>query len=198
MAVESKKPTRHPLFQSVQVKATPANNRFRDALSSASQRGAKGLELPQIFADDDGIPPSSALVVPSTAPRRSHRDALVVVSPIANAVQATPARGSGTAKSSLTRLAVEEPAITPSSPLMARKFCAPRHLDVPRSVIQDDVGSTPTKRVDNYPLFETPVKLRVNMEKETTASDSKIGQSVVGVEQKRMSIYEKLGWDDDD
>lgn len=149
-----------------------------------------------MFADDDGIPPSSSSVVPSTAPRRGHRDALIGVSPVADAVQATPARSSATAKSSVSQLAAEEPAIAPSSPLMARKSCAPRHLGVPRSVIQDEMGSTPVKRAENHPLFETPVKLRTKVERETTISDSKIGQPVAGVE-RNMSIYERLGWDDD-
>lgn len=180
---------RSALASSIQVKATPANNRFKDVLAMK----------PESFADDplDGmeelIPPSSVgHLIPSTGHRHGHRDALAdSVSPAMDHVGGTPARPS-MQTSFIRRMAHEGPAIPPSSPLMSRRATAVNESPVPRSVDSISAGfRSVTKRSDE--IMATPVRKSV--------SRLDLIQSPVPMQEpdqpKRVSIYEKLGWDDD-
>ncbi|KAL0936572.1 uncharacterized protein CTRU02_208787 [Colletotrichum truncatum] len=193
--LESKKPTRHPLFDSVQVKVTPANHRFRDALAEDS-KGASSLSIPM-----SSIPPSSASRIPSTGPRRGHIDILGTTP--SSAIQATPVKRSAPVEGPSPD---DEPAIPPSSPLMMRKPARSQHLSVSRSVILEryepmrspspDVGlpATPCKQrtrdVMTDEVAATPMATRAHI-------PSSPPQPSQPPQEKPKSIYERLGWDDD-
>ncbi len=162
-----KKPNR---ASAVQVKATPANNRFKDVLAAEQSPS----QLPT-FLD---IPPSSASVVPASTVTRKFTNRLGTAQP-ADRVHTTPARlaASSTPSIPATGLRSMQPGgAAPSSPLMARKAAPPlfaqqqhqqqqRQKQQPRS----HYLSVPSCRVDvetlpSSPgldaLFETPVAPR--------------------------------------
>ncbi|KAK2023820.1 hypothetical protein LX32DRAFT_571025 [Colletotrichum zoysiae] len=189
---KSKKPTRHPLFDSVQVKVTPANHRFRDALAAGS-KGSSSMAIPM-----SSLPPSSASRVPSTGPRRGHID--IFGSTPSSAIQATPVKRGG---SFLDPWPTDEPAIPPSSPLMARKPAQAQHLSVPDSTIRPrprpvrsqspemDLPVTPCKQraveVSGDKVAATP----------TSRSASAAAPPPSPPKEQAKSIYARLGWDDD-
>ncbi|KAK3310398.1 DNA replication regulator SLD3-domain-containing protein [Chaetomium strumarium] len=157
----------------VQVKATPANNRYKDALAADASKSQPAPFL--------GLPPSSASVVPASTLPRKFADRLGEPRRPADRIQATPARPNSNSSIPATRGLgpVQEetpgPGIPASSPLMARKAApqppappAPafaqgqprsrQHLSVPDPVDRffgdADVPSSPP---DLRGLFETPV-----------------------------------------
>lgn len=175
-----------PPVDRVQVKATPMHNRYRDASGVQSQPAiAFSLSRP----GDDVVPPSSnPSVIPSTAPRRSFRDALQdSVSPALDTVGSTPAKPAAAGRVEATPLQGGAVSVTPirqstrpgpsadtipgSSPLMAKRV-AP----VPYS------GSVKNLK----DVFRTPVKARPEQE-ETAAPEGR----------RKMSVYERLGWDNE-
>ncbi|UQC86919.1 uncharacterized protein CLUP02_12421 [Colletotrichum lupini] len=177
-----KPPTRHPLFESVQVKVTPATHRFRDALSTESQ-GANNLFIPM-----SSIPPSSASRVPSTGPRRGHID--IIGSTPSSAIQATPIKRGG-----------HEAGIPPSSPLMARKPARAQHPSVPGSVIRSRFEPMRSPSPD-IGLPATPCKQRtVDVLGDEVAATpmrrSSLAPPPPPEEEKPKSIYARLGWEDD-
>ncbi|TDZ10292.1 hypothetical protein C8034_v001953 [Colletotrichum sidae] len=192
---KSKKPTRHPLFDAVQVKVTPASHRFRDALAREPKSGSSDVAIPM-----SSIPPSSASRIPSTAPRRAQRD---VLDSTPAAIEATPVKRGG---SFVNPFPENEAAIPPSSPLTMRKPSTTHRLSVPDSVIRErrrllrspspDVGlpATPCKQrtvnVLNGTVAATPVA-------EAPPPPSSPPRPPPPPAEKRKSIYEQLGWDDD-
>ncbi|OLN95897.1 hypothetical protein CCHL11_04997 [Colletotrichum chlorophyti] len=180
---KSKKPTRHPLFDAVQVKVTPANNRFRDAFAADSQ-GASSIPIPL-----SSVPPSSASRIPSTGPRRGHID---ILGSTPSAIQATPVKR-GAPSNALSP--ADEPAFPPSSPLMARKPAKTQHLSAPGSVIREpEPMRSPSPDVG---LPATPCKQRTaNMLGEEVAA-TPLAKTAPPPQEKPKSIYARLGWDDD-
>ncbi|KAG7119198.1 hypothetical protein HYQ45_015228 [Verticillium longisporum] len=181
---KTKKPVRHPLFQSVQVKATPANNRFRDALAEAGG----SAKMPAM-----SMPPSSASMIPSTAQRRSTADFFGSFS--SSAVKATPSRPRASAPLGAPH---DEPSIPPSSPLMARKP-ARQQLAVPAAT-----PARPRPRAMRSPspigahVFDTPVEAATSFSlPEDEIAATPVMKTAAPAEKKASSIYEKLGWDDD-
>ncbi|KAL2146683.1 hypothetical protein VTI28DRAFT_2833 [Corynascus sepedonium] len=183
-----KKPSR---ASGVQVKATPASNRYKDALA-----GERTQSQPSPFAD---IPPSSASVVPaSTLPRKfANRLPTATTStrlPTADRVQVTPARASSSSSIPATGLrpVQETPGaaddVPNSSPIMTRKAApalpppppapafAPsrqqqarsRHLPAFTGVF--DVPSSPGIGT----LFETPIAPRAGKERLNVVDDTPI------------------------
>ncbi|SPQ18863.1 8f4586e2-0664-49bf-884a-de2f2ffa8fd7 [Thermothielavioides terrestris] len=219
-----KKPSRASL---VQVKATPANNRYKDVLAAET---SKSQPLPSL-----DIPPSSASVVPaSTQPRKfAHR--LSHHTQPAECVNATPVRPTSSIPTSGLRQQVQETPgarILPSSPVMARKaappppppapaFFAPpaaqprgaQHLSVPGAAAANaNAPSSPGLDA----LFETPVaprsakESRLDMVDDTpirprlplaVAGDGGIDgdeNGTGGGGGDGMTIYQRLGWDTTD
>ncbi|KAL9942882.1 hypothetical protein ACHAQF_007932 [Verticillium nonalfalfae] len=181
---KTKKPVRHPLFQSVQVKATPANNRFRDALAEAGG----SAKMPAI-----SMPPSSASMIPSTAKRRSTSDYFGSFS--SSAVKATPSRPRASAPLGAPH---DEPSIPPSSPLMARKPARQQ------SAVPATTPAQPRPRAMRSPspigahIFDTPVKAATSFSlPEDEIAATPVMKTAAPAEKKASSIYEKLGWDDD-
>ncbi|KAF6833732.1 hypothetical protein CPLU01_05330 [Colletotrichum plurivorum] len=183
---KSKKPARHPLFDAVQVKVTPANHRFRDALASES-KASSSMSIPM-----SSIPPSSASRIPSTGPRRGHIDVLGITP--SSAIQATPIKQSG---QPLGFLSGNELTVPPSSPLMMmRKPARSQHLSIPASAVRERLGRVRSLSPD-VGLPATPCKQRtINVLEDEVASTPLVDEAPPP-QQKTQSIYERLGWDDD-
>ncbi|KAH6685277.1 DNA replication regulator SLD3-domain-containing protein [Plectosphaerella plurivora] len=178
---KTKKPTRHPLFQRVEVKATPVHNRFRDAMADDS-------------LDDGMIPPSSVSVIPGTVRRSSTKDFLSTLP--SSAVRETPTKAMTSRRTDYD----DESAIPPSSPLMMRRpapgTAAPSHQFVrPRAVVPRSPSPNGMRRI-----FATPVKAKPappplagdNEEDEIAATPL-----TKPVPVPKKSIFEQLGWDDE-
>ncbi|KAE9570245.1 hypothetical protein CGMCC3_g13624 [Colletotrichum fructicola] len=188
---KSKKPTRHPLFDTVQVKVTPANYRFRDALAEA--KNASNMSIPM-----SSIPPSSASRIPSTGPRRGHIN--VLGSTPSSAIQATPVKRGGIFAGPSRD---DEYAIPPSSPLMMRKPARSQHLSVPASVIRERPDPVRSQSPDvGLPATPCKQKTRDVIGDEVAATPMANAATTIPPpspppQEKPKSIYERLGWDDD-
>ncbi|KZL70746.1 dna replication regulator sld3, partial [Colletotrichum incanum] len=188
---KSKKPTRHPLFDSVQVKVTPANHRFRDALAAES-KGSSSIAIPM-----SSLPPSSASRVPSTGPRRGHID--ILGNTPSSAIQATPVKRGGSFSGPSS---TDEPAIPPSSPLMARKPARAQHLSVAGNVIRSRPQPVRSQSPD-MGLPVTPCKQRTVDVLGDEVAATPTSQSAPPPplpsppKEQPKSIYARLGWDDE-
>lgn len=183
LANKVKKAPRGSLASAIQVKATPTNARFKDALAIEPEAG----EDVHLNSTEEVIPPSSiGHLVPSTGPRVGHRDAFMrSASPAAELVGGTPVRPS-MRSGFLQRLACEEPAVPPSSPLV-RKTTGPENVMVPGSAVKPRGRlsfSTPRREG----VVATPVKRGASRPK----PDESAGPAV-----HKVSIYQQLGWNDD-
>ncbi|KAK4466652.1 DNA replication regulator SLD3-domain-containing protein [Cladorrhinum samala] len=208
-----KKPARTTVPM-VQVKATPANNRFRDALG-----GGGNAQSQQVFSLESI--PSSAVIPSSNLPRKftnalattsARKTQATISSKQTMTIQATPAK---LVRPSMLQAIMETPAIPDSSPIMARKGAPvpgqPSNLSVPHNDF--DLLSSPglfglfetpiaTKTVKRNYIIDTPIKSRLP----TTAGGGGGGlTTMVGkremeykTEDQAVSIYARLGWDDDD
>ncbi|KAK4101685.1 hypothetical protein N658DRAFT_566671 [Parathielavia hyrcaniae] len=159
----------------VQVKATPANNRYKDALAAENAQSQ-----PTPFLD---IPPSSASVVPASTLPRKFANRLANPSPPALRVQATPLRKTSMAPTTAATYQQEtlqnSPGVPLSSPIMARKaapttaFTPAQRQRQPRFSSQQNLPVPPPARrrgggadmmMPTSPglgtLFETPVAPR--------------------------------------
>lgn len=219
---EPKNPTRFiagskPQTQ-IQIKATPANYRFKDAVSASDQRSYGSFHIPAPRTELPAIPSSS--VIPSTAPRNGLRDGLesfhIASTPIASKLQANAVPDS----SAPLRPTVNDPFMQPSSPLMARR-AAPHtqtHLDIPSidiapssptlprlfatpvkqkssvrpTFVNDIVTSTPPGPRQTATLFVTPAK------KAFTSAPHVAEQPKEPSNEPALTIYQQLGWDDYD
>ena len=172
----------------VQVKATPANNRFKDVLATPEEGDGQPLLEPA----EDLIPPSSVgQVVPSTGHRQSHRDALApTTSPAMDLVGVTPVKP--TQRSSFIRRMAEGTAAPTSSPLMGKSRLALNELSGLGNVGAAS-GSLRPPETEANELMATPVK--------KVAAHLDLGESPVPAPRAAMkpvvSIYQSLGWDDD-
>lgn len=185
---KSRKPVRDPAFgrtaaaPAIQVKATPANNRFKDVIAAESKaRALRALPEEELvkdehLVDDDRIPASSSVVPSSAAPRRvatgnrySSSSPAVNATPVAGSnglVQASPAAGAQSL--STTEF------IPPLSPILARKAVATRqtpHPAIPSSSTLVGGSSSPGEKAAvpgggggrGGGIFETPLKPRSAM-----------------------------------
>ncbi|KAJ4322778.1 hypothetical protein N0V84_004671 [Fusarium piperis] len=179
-AKKVKKPARSSLGASV-VKATPANNRFRDVFASKS-----GTADVSLMGTDEVIPPSSMpSMIPSTGLRAGHRDAFRrSPTPDLERIGDTPTKGGS---NFLRRPAKEEDVLPfpPSSPLMERRTVSAANLFAPREQKRRD-SFTPSR---DEGILATPVKA-------TSRSINNVEDQNVAPA-KPVSIYQQLGWDDD-
>ncbi|KAL3428042.1 hypothetical protein PVAG01_01551 [Phlyctema vagabunda] len=167
-ARKTKKPVRNPLFQGVQISATPKATRQKDVFNNApSSVSFDSPDLGCILASNiTRVPQSSLPTHDSNYPYST--------------IQATPTRRSYSSNQKEQRMC------PPSSPLHVR-----------RSSVQL-FANNHTSSVDETTLAvqDTPVKKRLwehahpNSEKENSESDGK-PRLVID------SIYKSLGWDDD-
>ncbi|KAH7162804.1 DNA replication regulator SLD3-domain-containing protein [Dactylonectria estremocensis] len=172
-AKKVRKPGRSSLGTSI-VKATPANNRFKDMFAAKSETPA---DVP-LMSTEEVIPPSSIpSMIPSTGLRGGRRDAFrFSPSPVIDRIDSTPTKGS----SFLHRLRNDDPELPPLSPLMQRKALS-EIGPVPGTTIKE------RRKIDFTSLRDEGVLANpVNIE---IKQDETLGKSI--------SIYQKLGWDDD-
>ncbi|KAK0730481.1 DNA replication regulator SLD3-domain-containing protein [Lasiosphaeris hirsuta] len=200
---QPKKLKRSGRVSAVQVKATPANNRFKDVL-------AIGLDSAQTSRTPNGllnyVPSSSSVVPASTAPRK-FINLVNTSTATANNVQATPAR--------TTRLATTVPRELDggpsSSPIMARK-AAPGPSTVPASRFGTkhstaDLPSSPglaglfetpvnvRSAKDNLTINDTPIKSRLPASGgRPTRHVEMLGSDEIRMESRDLNIYQRLGW----
>lgn len=220
--LEPKNPTRFnasnkPQTQ-IQVKATPANYRFKDAVSTSDQRSYGSFHIPAPRTELPAIPSSS--VIPSTAPRNGLRDGLeafhIASTPIASKLQANAVPDSAAP----LKPTMNDPFTQPSSPLMYRR-AAPNtqtHLDIPSidiapssptiprlfetpvkqrssantAYVNEIVNSTPPGPRQTANLFVTPAK------KAPTSAPPVAEQPDESSNRPALTIYQQLGWDDYD
>ncbi|KAK5652553.1 hypothetical protein OQA88_10314 [Cercophora sp. LCS_1] len=200
-----KKLKKQSRVSAVQVKATPANNRFKDVLAADSTHSGAHLL--------DAVPSSASVIPSSTMPRRFANMVGAARSAPMDSIQATPARVSGTS-STIPRPASGVGVDLPSSPVMTRKAAPPFRSQPPApsgrqgGKDQVDLPSSPGLAA----LFETPTNPRSN--KQAIVNDTPIkarlfgANAAVNLEQdenkegggvaKGLSIYERLGWDTTD
>ncbi|KAJ4394394.1 hypothetical protein N0V93_003611 [Gnomoniopsis smithogilvyi] len=206
----------------VQVRATPANYRFKDAVSGDSRSYSSFNFLP--LKTDIETLPSSNSVIPSTAPRKSFRDdlrddlAAFHIASTPNKVLESPAAPSR----DTTRLAANHNSIPESSPIMAR-----RNAPTPR-----DYLTTPGAAGDIGPsspvlprIFETPIKQRIatlpsTFENQNISSTppeprpevifatpakktapvsvpTSVPQPIGDTSNSTSTLYQQMGWEDD-
>ncbi|KAL7628049.1 hypothetical protein AAE478_002245 [Parahypoxylon ruwenzoriense] len=207
---KSRKPTQHPPTQNI-VKATPIGSRFVDVLG-------KGVGNQPIRSRDTGSPeaghiPSSSLI-PSSAPRKRGREAAFAPnkSPaptssrkFADQIKATPSRPLHLKQSFLTIPEADDVPVFASSPVVSRQssFRSFRDsgVEMPTSPM-NELAETPIKpRVVPIPLeglvAATPSK-RKSPNKDTITATAEIATTKDGEDHgRRLSIFERLGWDDD-
>lgn len=171
------------LGSSVTVKATPANNRFRDVFASKQESGGDDVLLADV---DEVIPPSSLpSMVPSTGLRRGYTDAYPDGTP--GTIGGTPTKRP--ADSSFLRRSTFDKDVLAQSPLMDRKSSSAKQLFVPGSATKEQRRlSFGSPGIDQ--LFATPIKARP---KELSLTQDVCEKPV----EEKKSIYERLGWDDE-
>lgn len=181
---------RSSLASSIQVQATPANKRFQDVL--ATEPGSDAGK--PLNSTEELIPPSSVgHMVPSTGHRHGHRDALAdSVAPAMDLVGGTPARSS-TQHSFIRRMAHDEPAMPSSSPLVGNKAANIDDFAPCRSTATASMGARPTSPDGTQGVMATPAKRTVSRLELTQTLLSPHGPNQLN----KVSIYDKLGWDDD-
>ncbi|KAF5583661.1 dna replication regulator sld3 [Fusarium pseudoanthophilum] len=183
-AKKVRRPGRSSLGGSV-VKATPANTRFRDVFAKPHV-----ADTP-IMSTEDVIPPSSLpSIVPSTGFRGAQRDGLgQSPTPDIERIGSTPTKAGS---SFIRRPRIDEDVLPfpPSSPSLERRIISAADLFNPSGVTNRKRKVSFTFSRDDE-LLATPVKgmKTKNIDFENQAAESMPAKSV--------SIYEKLGWDDD-
>ncbi|KAH0499352.1 hypothetical protein TgHK011_006553 [Trichoderma gracile] len=180
-------PPRSALASAVQVKATPANNRFKNMMPTTSKEG-------QTFSEgfDELIPPSSVTAfIPSTGKRPALREMYKrSPSPTTDTVGDTPTKT--LAKTSFIRRLLDEQeqsAFPPSSPAM-RSIIKSREFIVMDSAVKP----SKTSAYEGPDLMETPVKKSTQQRMDLYATPQTKQQEPKG---KSVSIFDRLGWNDD-
>ncbi|OBS18344.1 hypothetical protein FPOA_10071 [Fusarium poae] len=186
-AKKARKPVKSS-FGTPVVKATPANVRFKDVFASR----ANAMETP-LISTEDVIPPSSLpSMVPSTGYRGGgQRDAFVQSrTPDFERIGSTPTKTGST----FIRRPADDPDVLPfppSSPCLERKTVSAANLfnftgitDRKRKVsfessLNDEILATPVKAIKTKSIEGLE---NIRMEPEPA---------------KQVSIYQRLGWDDD-
>ncbi|KAI2611991.1 DNA replication regulator SLD3-domain-containing protein [Hypoxylon sp. NC1633] len=209
---KSRKPSQLPRPQDI-VKATPVGNRFRDVFGMGvgnQPTRPRGTD----FIERGSIPSSSTM--PSSAPRkRSHGAAFPLEESPAiprsrassNRIEATPVRPQNPKQSFMFVPEADEEDILASSPIMSRKPSRQSFrdsgIDMPTSPV-NEFAETPLKRraapiLSKESVKATPAKR--NMSDDHISATATAGKDAAQGEQepeKRPSIFERLGWDDDD
>ncbi|TVY37433.1 hypothetical protein LOCC1_G007360 [Lachnellula occidentalis] len=204
---KSKKPIRNPLFQGVQISATPKANRSTNVFAkSQPQEFPRYDEVPQQYI----APSPSMSVVPQSVSRPS-RESLQLRNPLFSSVPATPTRRPLSASSAqregfLGINNTDQASFPPSSPLHMRRSSAQLFI------VHDSAVKRPTEFSTAQGIQETPVKKRPEDKlqhshpapspggnKENTGVKVGVvddGSKSSGGRQEE-SIYKALGWDDD-
>ncbi|KAI1136934.1 DNA replication regulator SLD3-domain-containing protein [Hypoxylon sp. FL0543] len=202
---KSRKPTQHPRVPDI-VKATPVGKRFTDALDmSVGNRPSYSRS-----AESNGLStiPSSSLI-PSSGPRKRSHEAAFTLDECrsiprsrasAGRVEATPVKSLTHKQSFMSVPEVDNDAVLASSPIILRKSSSTMSFR-DSGIEMDELTETPVKsRAVPVPsegiVATTPTKRRIL--DSTTANSNKATVGEAKEPGRKMSIYERLGWDDDD
>lgn len=183
-SLESRR-TLWPSSSSALVKATPANNRFRDVLGTKKpDTSAANIPIPST----EIIPPSSVGGVgSSTGERTVLRNTTGNRGLLSVDISCTPTKGY-----SRQRNSNEQPEIPPSSPLFDRDAALGVSPDV-RHARNEPMRKLSFDTSYEDVLFATPVKRQ--------AAQKPVQQykelEPAAEQQTDKSIYDRLGWDDD-
>lgn len=219
---EQRKPVRNAAANRVQVKATPANYRFKDAVSGDTRTYGSFNSLPP--KRDLDVLPSSSSVVPNTAPRKNFRDdlrddlAAFHIASTPNKIHESPAA----VNRSTAQPLANHNCIPESSPIMTRKT-APASRDYltipsaagdigPSSPILPRIFETPIKKrtttipstfenqnITSTPpepqprlVFTTPAKKAV-----PTSIPATVPELAGDISNSTSTLYQQMGWEDD-
>ncbi|KAI8629176.1 DNA replication regulator SLD3-domain-containing protein [Xylariaceae sp. FL1651] len=222
---KSRKPTQHHQYQNI-VKATPVGNRFHDVLATGPDSQSAPLQKYNTIPEETVLPSSS--MVPSSAPRKRDRAAAFgnelsappkLQAPITDQITATPAKPSTINNNFLSVPEPDEGVVLGSSPVIPRKILQPRFpaMARPTTLGHRDSGiEMPSSPRGPSILAETPIKPRksstsASIDRYVTVTPIKRtlskGQTVpvdgAGISKGKengvkMTIFERLGWNDDD
>ncbi|KAI1410865.1 DNA replication regulator SLD3-domain-containing protein [Hypoxylon sp. FL1857] len=201
---KSRKPVQHPRALDI-VKATPVGKRFTDVFGTSVGK----QPIHSRSAESNGLSaiPSSSLI-PSSGPRkRSHETAFTLDEcrniPRSGAstsrVEATPVKSLSHKQSFLSVPEEDNDAILASSPIMLRKSSSMMSFR-DSGIEMDELTETPVRPRAVPASMEglvaaTPTKRRIL---DTTAANTNKAAAENGKDPgRKMSIYERLGWDDD-
>jgi DNA replication regulator SLD3 len=207
---ESKKPTRNPLFQGVQISATPKANRRKDvAPESQPSSLAKSIES----SESAVIPVSSLPRIPQPVSRPSY-EGMPRTNSLYSAIQATPTRKAAPSLPQSRGGLLSAPnheynTYLRSSPLHVRRSNAQLFTAVPDSAVKGLSGfaihgiqETPMKRRQETTLdHRLPESSASGSDKENDRIErGKMAMASSSQETggKEENIYKSLGWDDAD
>ncbi|KAM0670711.1 hypothetical protein ACQRIT_006742 [Beauveria bassiana] len=177
------------------VKATPANNRFRDVY--AYSQGQPGLPMQHI---EEAVAPSSVeAFIPSTGHRTGFRNPMDLnTSPAIDTVGSTPSKRA--TKSTFLHRSNDELCLPPSPLVRNSNNPTPRPLSSSLStnkqpqLAKADEGAAKQYETRDH-VFATPAKKEKHQQ---VLSGSPVGQlRLQGQSEPKKSIYATLGWDDD-
>lgn len=177
------------------VKATPANNRFRDVY--AYSQGQPGLSMQHI---EEPVAPSSVeAFIPSTGHRTGFRNPMDLnTSPAIDTVGSTPSKRA--TKSTFLHRSNDELCLPPSPLVRTSNNPTPRPLSSSLStnkqsqLAKADEGAAKQYETRDH-VFATPAKKEKHQQ---VLSGSPVGQlRLQGQSEPKKSIYATLGWDND-
>ncbi|KAI0442987.1 DNA replication regulator SLD3-domain-containing protein [Xylaria telfairii] len=224
---KSRKPTQHNRFQSI-VKATPVGTRFHDVLAKGNDSQPALLHRFNAVAEEQAPPSSSMVPASAPRKRNREAAfgsepaaPRTLVPSRTDQIMATPAKSSNLNPNFLSAPQPDEGVVLASSPVMSRKISQPSFVTKTRPATlghRDSGIEIPPSPGGLSVLAETPVKLRQNNAKASmdnyvivtpvkkrlsgNAVDAPVAKTKVNdIENnptKKMSIFERLGWDDYD
>ncbi|KAI1094894.1 DNA replication regulator SLD3-domain-containing protein [Rostrohypoxylon terebratum] len=198
---KARKPTQYSRPQDSIVKATPVGKRYRDVFgtSAAHRQTPHGLGAHEPSSTPFSLIPSSG------AKKRNHESAFALENspsiirsePFAQ-IEATPVKHSSLRQSFLSVPKRDDEDILASSPIMSRKSSSLSFHD--SGIGLDELVETPVKpRAVPIPsdgvVAGTPMKRRIL--ESTVANSSSDSKKPAAEPARKLSIYERLGWDDD-
>ncbi|KAI1459291.1 DNA replication regulator SLD3-domain-containing protein [Annulohypoxylon moriforme] len=198
---KARKPTQHTRPQESIVKATPVGKRYRDVFgtSAGHRQTPRGLGSHEPSSTPFSLVPSSGIK------KRTHESAFALENspsisrsePFAH-IEATPMKQSSLKQSFLSVPKRADEGILLSSPILSRKSSSLSFHD--SGIGFDELTETPVKpRAVPIPsdgiVAGTPTKRRIL--ESTAANGSSHTDKPTAEPARKLSIYERLGWDDD-
>ncbi|PBP22579.1 hypothetical protein BUE80_DR006430 [Diplocarpon rosae] len=200
---KAKKPIRNPLFQGIQISATPKSNRQKDMFADSQLSS-----LERMVGEASTIPASSVPRIPQSASHSNYGGSQS--KSLFSSVQATPTRKSVPAISQQSMNEVDHGGL-PSSLLHVRRSSAQLFTAVPDSAVKNTATSSP------YGIEDTPIKRKpagslenshaILIRFRSDEENNKFAEKpVISNKQEQNdsnsgnteSIYQALGWDDND
>ncbi|KAI0882809.1 DNA replication regulator SLD3-domain-containing protein [Annulohypoxylon maeteangense] len=195
---KARKPTQHTRPQDSIVKATPVGKRYRDVFGT----NANHRQTPRGLGPNEPSSTPFSLIPSSGIKKRTHESAFALesspsITPFAH-IAATPAKQLTLKQSFLSVPKPNDEDILASSPLVSRKSSSLSFHD--SGIGFDELTETPIKpRAVPIPsdgiVAGTPTKRRIL--ESTAANNSSNTKNPTAEPARKLSIYERLGWDDD-